>query len=203
MTGMRWIRPRLLWGCALVFLVPACKQGKSYPTAPAPKSIKAPPPPERVAGMDAEEDDAEETPEPTRPLVGSDGPAGKGDPAPPSRASDPRPGEPPTTINGHPEGPKAEVFNAVMNNAYGAAARCLTGPAASGDGPSSLQVQVEVGNSGQVTKVAVIGGSENAALRSCVTAVGKALPFPPFKGPVVVQTLPLTFFRQADSPPSP
>jgi hypothetical protein len=60
-----------------------------------------------------------------------------------------------------------------MNNAFGPAARCLTGPAAPGDGPTTLQVMIEIGNSGQVETAEVAGGSENARLRSCVVGVVK------------------------------
>jgi hypothetical protein len=201
MSAMRWNRPWLLWGCALLLLVPGCKQGKSYPTAPAPKSIQAPPPPEPMAAMATEEDEDDDAPASMQPQARSDEPSGEGDPSPPARAGDPGAGDRPATINGHPEGPKAEVFNAVMNNAFGAAARCLTGPAATGDGPSALQVQVEVGPSGQVEKAEVQGGAENPSLRACVVGVVKGLTFPPFKGPKVVQTVPFSFYRQPDAPP--
>jgi len=104
----------------------------------------------------------------------------------------------PSTINAHPEGPKAEVFNAVVNNAYAGAARCLA--AAVGASSVSLQVKMVVAPSGVVETAEAVSGTEDAALRACVCGVVKALTFPPFKGPAVAQILPFTLVRQADAP---
>jgi len=51
---------------ALALLGGACKETKKYPTAPAPKTITAPPPPEPMAPMAAVEDEGDEDPPPAR-----------------------------------------------------------------------------------------------------------------------------------------
>jgi hypothetical protein len=181
---------------ALTLLGGACKETKKFPTAPAPKTITAPPPPEPMAAMAPVADDGEEDPP---PAPRGPGPSGSltppGTPLPPMTG----PAEAVRTINGHPEGPKAEVFNAVVNNAYGGAARCLAS-AAGTNASVSLQVKMVVVPSGVVETAEVVAGAEDAALRGCLVGVVKALTFPPFKGPNVTQTLPFTLVRQADAP---
>jgi hypothetical protein len=178
----------------LALLVGACKDTQKYPTAPAPKTITAPPPPEPMAPMApaADDDGEEDPPGPGAPGTGTP----PGTPLPAMTG----PAEPPRTINGHPEGPKAEVFNAVVNNAYAGAARCLAS-AAGASGSLSLQVKMVVAPSGVVETAEAVGGAEDPTFRACVCGVVKALTFPPFKGRPVSQVLPFTLVRQADAPP--
>jgi len=99
-------------------------------------------------------------------------------------------GRAPMTINGHPLGPKAEVFNAVTNNAYSRAAPCF---AAHGSGGTTVaKVRMTVANSGAVDEAVVTAGPKAEAFRKCLSKVVKGLFYPAFKGPKVTKTIAFT-----------
>jgi hypothetical protein len=189
----------ILAGC---LVMAGCGESKSYPTAPAPKTLKVkPPPPKRpMTAEDPDDEDDEdiddgESPPRRRPNVGSTVAAGTMGPV----TGNPMAGMPAQTINGHPEGPRAEVFNAVTANAYGQAASCFANQPTGQT--STYRVRLTVGNTGSVELAQVIAGPQVEAVRACLVRVVKRLTFPPYKGPKVTQTIPFTAIRQA--PPVP
>ncbi len=186
---------RQSWLILLIFLLSACDSGKQYPTAPAPKTLHVKPAPDRrPKPMDSDDDDddddfddEDDAPRAMAPTPGSVRPGGT------MMATRARPAGP-KTINGHPQGPRAEVFNAVVNNAMRQASTCF---AAEPAGQTlSFRVQMTVGNSGSVDQAVVTAGPSKPKIRTCLVKVVKALTFPPFKGPKVTQTLPFTAIRQ-------
>ncbi|MFH2005188.1 MAG: hypothetical protein ABI333_01245 [bacterium] len=182
----------ILVSCILAFALPGCGKGKSYPTAPAPPTIKDPPPkPMKSAMRDDDGDDDTGDPdddEPRRPSRRrvlsnlSTGGVAPRIPPPMSQAA--------STINGHPQGPKAEVFNAVTNNAYSRAAPCFA--AQGGGGTTVASVRMTVANSGAVAEVEVTAGPKAEAFRKCLQGVVKGLTYPAFKGPKVTKTINFT-----------
>lgn len=98
------------------------------------------------------------------------------------------------TINGHPEGPKAEVFNAIINSAFPRVGRCFANQASKlRPGRNALRVDLTVANDGSVKSATVSAGISNSAVRSCVRSVVKNLKFPAFKGSEVKQSVPFTY----------
>jgi outer membrane biosynthesis protein TonB len=98
------------------------------------------------------------------------------------------------TINGHPQGPKAEVFNAVINSAFPRASRCFarqTGRLK--PGRNTLKIQISVSREGSVESARVTSGISNEDVRSCVTRVMRSLKFPSYEGKEISQSIPLTY----------
>ncbi len=188
----------ILLCCVLLLALAGCKKGKQYPTAQAPPTITDPPPrPMKVAGQDddddLDDDDDDEDDDDDAPVTGrsrhrnlSGGRASVSamDPARPPMAMV-------RTINGHPGGPKAEVFNAVTSNAMPNAAPCFA-KAVSGGRTVSVVVRMTVGNSGAVQEAKAVSGDQNPTLRKCLCGVVKRLTFPAFKGPKVTKSVPFT-----------
>jgi hypothetical protein len=186
--------------CALAFLLSipgggGCDSGKQYPTAPAPKTLDVKPPgprPDPAPDEDLDDDeDLDEGGSDTRRIRRG----GRRLPRGPSvRVRErPRPGQGPKTINGHPKGPRAEVFNAVVNNAMASASRCFaTEPAGR---TLSFRVKMTVANAGTVKAAKVTAGPNKPAIRKCLVGVVKALSFPSFEGDEVSQTIPFTAIR--------
>jgi hypothetical protein len=103
----------------------------------------------------------------------------------------PRPVPRVQTINGHPKGPKAAVFNAVTNNAMASAAPCFT-PHVAGGRTVSVVVRMTVGRSGSVQEATAVSGDESPTLRKCLCDVVRRLTFPAFEGPKVTKSIPFT-----------
>jgi len=100
------------------------------------------------------------------------------------------------TINGHPKGPKAAVFNRIINATFPRINACFAARIqAMPTGRSSIQVRLVVGNNGKVKSTAVAGGIADQAVRSCVTRVLSSTVFPAYQGPEVSQVVPFTFVR--------
>jgi len=195
----------ILLCCVLLLALAGCKKGKQYPTAQAPPTIKDPPPrPMNVAGQDDDDDDDLDDDDDGEDDDGED----DDDNAPRTARSRHRnlsmgrasmsamnPARPPVamvrTINGHPGGPKAEVFNAVTSNAMPNAAPCFA-QAVSGGRTVSVVVRMTVGNSGAVQEAKAVSGDQNPTLRKCLCGVVKRLTFPAFKGPKVTKSVPFT-----------
>ncbi len=187
----------ILLGCVLLLALTGCKKGKQYPTAQAPPTIKDPPPkPMKVVPGDDDDD-----------LDDDDDGDGDDDIAPSAsrgRHSNLKRGGSPSalnparpsmvmvrTINGHPGGPKAAVFNAVTNNAMPNAAPCFA-QSVSGGRTVSVVVSMTVGNSGAVEEAKAVSGDKDPTLRKCLCGVVKRLTFPAFKGPKVTKSVPFT-----------
>ncbi len=153
-----------------------CKDSKPYPTAKAPATLKGLDGGRGQAG-DRDEDD-EDRDEPRR----------KAQPSwrKPSRGRV-------DTINGHPKGPKAGAFNAVVRSAYAKANACFAARIkALGKGPLTMNVRITVGNDGKVRLARIIDGVKDQQVRACVLGVFRALEFPAYEGPEVSQVVPLT-----------
>lgn len=103
------------------------------------------------------------------------------------------------TINGHPGGPKAEVFNAVTTNAMPNAAPCFA-KAVSGGRTVSVAVRMIVGNSGAVESATAVSGDQDPVLRKCLCGVVKRLTFPAFEGPKVTKNIPFTAVGGVSTP---
>ncbi|MCD6499491.1 MAG: AgmX/PglI C-terminal domain-containing protein [Deltaproteobacteria bacterium] len=100
------------------------------------------------------------------------------------------------TINGHPKGPKAEVFNRIINATFPRINSCFAARIqAMPTGRSGIQVRIVVGNNGRVKSTTVAGGIADQAVRSCVTRVLSSTVFPAYQGPEVNQVVPFTFVR--------
>lgn len=190
-----------------------CDEGKRYPTAPAPKTLKvAPMKAAPIMAMDADDDDDTDDDDgaPMRrrdpssagmgtTFVGSGSGAGSAPDMAPGMDA-PRPGAV-ASINGHPEGPKAEVFNAVVNNAFANALGCFA--KATSDQTLAFRVKMTVGNGGTVDEATVVSGPPMKPVRDCLEGVVKRLTFPPFKGPPVTQTIPFAAVRQGGGAATP
>lgn len=102
----------------------------------------------------------------------------------------------PESINGHPNGPKAEVFNAVVNSAFPRVSSCFQAQMDNlkGDQPS-VRVRITVANSGEVSEASVVGGTDNASVRSCTLSALKSLRFPAFEGRPVSQVVPFALLK--------
>jgi hypothetical protein len=190
MSGM-WPQSILILVSCVLAMSLGCGKGKSYPTAPAPKTIKDPPPkPMQSAMQDDDDDDSGDPDDDDEPLRPSRRRArnnfSMGSVAPKVAPM----GQAPRTINGHPQGPKAEVFNAVTNNAYSRAAPCF---AAHGAGGTTIaSVRMTVAPSGSVTEAVVTAGPKAEPFRKCISGVVKGLAYPAFKGPKVTKTINFT-----------
>lgn len=188
----------ILIGCVLGSTFGACGKGKSYPTAPAPETLKqSPMNVMKATGDDIDLDDYDDsdvdTPRPSsRKSTGRTTARSQ-----PGRPMGVRSQAPVMTINGHPKGPLAAVFNAVVNNAYTQAASCFANlPAKATSQTVAVRIRMTVINSGAVEKAAVLSGPKNKTLRSCLSGIVKGLTFPPFQGPKVSQTVPFTMVRR-------
>lgn len=165
---------------AMLLAAPGCKDSKPYPTAKAPPTLE---------GLDAssgtardDEDDEDEQDDETAPA-----PRPRWHRKPSARAD---------TINGHPKGPKAAAFNAVVRSAYGKANACFAARIqALGKGPLTMQVRITVGNDGKVRLAKVVSGIKDPQVRACVLSVFRGLRFPAYEGPDVSQVVPLTVVR--------
>lgn len=187
----------ILLSCILLLVWAGCKKGKQYPTAPAPPTVKDPPPKAMkvVKGADDDDDDDDDYDDddpggsPARTGRSRSGNLGGGG----SMAAivPARPRARVATINGHPGGPKAEVFNAVTTNAMPNAAPCFA-KAVSGGRTVSVVVRMTVGNSGSVESSQAVSGDKDPTLRKCICDVVKRLTFPAFKGPKVTKNIPFT-----------
>jgi len=184
----------ILLGCVLLLAAAGCKKSQQYPTAPAPPTIKAPPPgPMKVVAadddddLDDDDDDDGEDENIRRTPMGRLNNLGRGQAAPAITVPRTRV----LTINGHPGGPKAEVFNAVTTNAMPNAAPCFA-KSVSGGRTVSVVVRMTVGNSGSVEEAKAVSGNTDPALRKCLCDVVRRLTFPAFKGPKVTKSVPFT-----------
>lgn len=193
----------------LSMLAMGCDDSKRYPTAPAPKTLKIAP----MAAMPAtdpdeddelDEDDDEGPKRRRNPSTGAGGSTtpvtlgGGGGPAwevgnGRHRAQPSQQG----TINGHPQGPRAEVFNAVVNNAFSSALGCFA--QATTDQTMAFRVRMTVGNEGVVEESRVVEGPPIPKVRSCLEGVVKRLTFPAFQGPKVTQTVPFAAVHMGGS----
>lgn len=196
MHGMRPQSILILLSCILLLVWAGCKKGKQYPTAPAPPTVKDPPPKAmQVAkgAADDDDDDDYEDDEPAGSGVGTGGARGGnlGRGGSMEAIAPARPRARVLTINGHPGGPKAEVFNAVTTNAMPNAAPCFA-KAVSGGRTVSVVVRMTVGNSGSVESSTAVSGDKDPTLRKCLCDVVKRLTFPAFKGPKVTKNIPFT-----------
>ncbi len=98
------------------------------------------------------------------------------------------------TINGHPRGPRAEVFNKVINSSFPRVNGCFAAQMHNIDpGEHALRVKIGVSNAGRVTQAEVISGIDNAAVRSCVVDTLRSLQFPRYEGNEVEQEVPFRF----------
>lgn len=98
------------------------------------------------------------------------------------------------TINGHPRGPRAEVFNKVINSSFPRVNGCFAARMHDLDpGENSLRVKIGVSNSGRVTQAEVVSGIDNAAVRSCVVDTLRSLQFPSYEGREIEQVVPFKF----------
>lgn len=189
-----------------------CDDSKRYPTAPAPKTLKITPmsaTPTMAPGAD-DDDDVDDDDGDVAPMRRPDpasGPRRVGGGA--NLGGGIEPGAPLTgggagstaSINGHPKGPKAEVFNAVVNNAFANALACFA--KATSDQTLSFRVQMTVGNQGAVEEAKVVSGPELEEVRTCLLGVVQRLTFPPFEGPKVSQTIPFAAVRQGGGAATP
>ena len=175
--SIRWMA---LWfaGFSLVALG-ACR--RSRPSGSQPPTTGQPARQAADEDLEEDEEELEETPrQGTRPLA-----------RPRSRA------RAAPTINGHPKGPRAEVFNRVVQSAFPRVQACFVARLAAIQAKApSIQVHIEVGNSGRVVQARVVGGVTDPQLRRCVLDVFRSLRFPRFEGPAVSQTIPFTLVRQ-------
>lgn len=187
----------ILLGCVLLLAAAGCGKSDQYPSAPAPPTIKAPPPgPSKAVGVDDDDDlddDDEEGEDQNASSTGKGGVRNLGRGRAMAAAGvGARPGPVRTgTINGHPGGPKAAVFNAVTNNAMPNAAPCFA-KRVSGGGTVSVVVRMTVGNSGSVEKAEAVSGDKDPTLRKCLCDVVRRLTYPAFKGSKVTKTIPFT-----------
>jgi outer membrane biosynthesis protein TonB len=183
--------------CVLLLAAAGCGKSDQYPSAPALPTVKAPPPgPSKAVGVndddEFEDDDEEGDDENVSPTgTGRTRNLGRGRPMA-AAVVGARPVPKQTgTINGHPGGPKAAVFNAVTNNAMPNAAPCFA-KSVSGGGTVSVVVRMTVGNSGSVEKSEAVSGDKDPTLRKCLCDVVRRLTFPAFKGTKVTKTIPFT-----------
>lgn len=101
------------------------------------------------------------------------------------------------TINGHPKGPKADVFNAVINSSFPRVNRCFAAQMSKmGPGRKSMKVRIVVSNSGSVKAAKVVSGMNNGAVRSCILNTMKSLKFPSYEGSEVKQVVPFAFMSR-------
>ncbi len=101
------------------------------------------------------------------------------------------------TINGHPKGPKAEVFNGIINSSFRRINQCFANQINKlRTGKNSIQVKLTISNSGSVKETSVVAGINNSAVRSCVVETLRSLSFPAYEGNEVKQIVPFTFVRR-------
>ncbi len=190
----------ILLGCILALGSTGCKKGKQYPTAQAPPTIKDPPPKPMKVVADDSDDDLDDDDDDDDDDVGTvrTGGTRRSRTANLGRDSNARAMAPMVirasriqTINGHPKGPKASIFNAVTNNAMPNAAPCFA-KAVSGGRTVSVVVRMTVGNSGAVQSAKAVSGDRDPALRKCLCDVVKRLTYPAFEGPKVTRSIPFT-----------
>ncbi|MDY0000133.1 MAG: hypothetical protein RBU30_02435 [Polyangia bacterium] len=196
----------------LPLVLGGCDDTQKYPTAPAPKTLKVAPMAamgSMASGSESEDDEGEDdegegSPRPVpEPMAGAAQGLGVG--APQGSGGEPAlapgAGGQVATINGHPQGPRAEVFNAVVNNAFSSALSCFE--KASANQTLVFRVQMTVGNEGSVEEAKVVSGPELEDVRSCLVGVVKRLTFPSFQGPKVSQTIPFAAVRQGGGAAAP
>lgn len=101
------------------------------------------------------------------------------------------------TINGHPKGPKAEVFNGIINSSFPRINQCFASQINElRSGKNSIQVKLAISNSGSVKETSVVAGINNSEVRSCVVETLRSLSFPAYEGKEVKQIVPFTFVRR-------
>jgi hypothetical protein len=191
----------LVWIAALVALIGlvGCKEEKKYPTAKAPPTLKNINRPASADDDDADDDDDDDDepvrrPTTPRPPTARNKATGSGGKHVFTRKG-------PVSINGHPKGPKAEVFNAVLNSVFPRVTTCFQNEAdrLQGDRPS-IRVRIKIANSGAVSESSVVGGTDNAAVRSCVVSALKGLKFPSYQGRQIGQVVPFTYVKTGTRP---
>jgi hypothetical protein len=101
------------------------------------------------------------------------------------------------TINGHPKGPKAEVFNGIINSSFPRINQCFANQMDElRSGKNSIQVKLTISNSGSVKETNIVAGINNSEVRSCVVETLRSLSFPAYEGNEVKQIVPFTFVRR-------
>lgn len=100
-----------------------------------------------------------------------------------------------TTVNGHPDGPKAEEMNKILQAGLPKMESCLNASTEIAAGkPIKVDVQYKVGNDGKPTEVQV-RGPVSAAVQSCLVNQVSGLPYPAFGGPSVAHSFPIEYQR--------
>lgn len=196
------MRRRLVLSAIPAFLLvfaynQGCKDEPRYPTAKAPPTLKNISK-NRAKAADQDDDDDDEGP--SRPYDRAHRPPthrpqeSRGKPARSTAETGARARsftlQGARTINGHPKGPKAEVFNAVMNSVMPRVARCFQDQADNLGDKSFVNVRLRVARNGRVGETTVVSGTSNPKVRSCVTSAIKGLVFPVYEGPEVTQVVP-------------
>ena len=183
---------------AILLGLAACKDKAKYPTAKAPptlKNINRPPVDDEGDEGDDDDEGGDEEPAARRTARG---------PSPGTARTRPGVKKAPMvfsakgtkTINGHSKGPKAEVFNAVLNSVFPRVSDCFQSQLdrLKGDRPS-LSIRVKIVNSGAVSEATVVGGTDNASVRSCAVTALKSLRFPAYQGRPISQVVPFTLVK--------
>ena len=173
-----------------------CKDKPKYPTAKAPPTLKNINRPAADDEGDDGEDDIDEG--------GDETPTARGSVSGPRHST--RPGakkgltvfaaKGAKTINGHAKGPKAEVFNAVLNSVFPRVSDCFQSQLDKlpGERPS-IRIRVRIANTGKVSEATVVGGTDNASVRSCTVTALKSLKFPAYQGRPISQVVPFTLIK--------
>ncbi len=100
-----------------------------------------------------------------------------------------------TTVNGHPDGPKADDMNKVLKAGLPKMESCLNASKELEFGKAvAVEVKYRVGNDGKPTDV-VVKGPVSATVQTCLSNQVGALPYPAFGGPPVEHSFPLNYQR--------
>lgn len=99
------------------------------------------------------------------------------------------------TVNGHPDGPKADDMNKVLKAGLPKMESCLNASKELELGKAiAVEVKYKVGNDGKPTDV-VVKGPVSATVQTCLSNQVGALPYPAFGGPPVEHSFPLNYQR--------
>lgn len=99
------------------------------------------------------------------------------------------------TVNGHPDGPKADDMNKVLKAGLPKMESCLNASKEVEVGKAiAVEVKYKVGNDGKPTDI-VVKGPVSATVQSCLSSQVGALPYPAFGGPPVEHSFPLNYQR--------
>lgn len=99
------------------------------------------------------------------------------------------------TVNGDPNGPKADEMNRILKAGLPKLEGCLNASTEIEYGkPLQVSVQYKVGNDGKPTDVQ-IKGPVSATVQSCLQSQVQALPYPAFSGAPIAHSFPINYQR--------